>query len=51
MTEGGVKVAVYEMRKRLRQLIREEIKQTVKDKGEFKDELAYLLNLLSPPKP
>jgi RNA polymerase sigma factor (sigma-70 family) len=49
MTEGAVKVAVHEMRRRLRQLTREEIKQTVKDKNEFKDELAYLLNLLSPP--
>ena len=51
MTEGAVKVAIHEMRKLLLKLIRGEIKQTVKDKDELKDEFAYLINLLSPATP
>ncbi|HEY7120841.1 MAG TPA: sigma-70 family RNA polymerase sigma factor [Tepidisphaeraceae bacterium] len=46
MTEGAVKVAVHRLRKRCRDLLRDEVKETVADSTEVEDELAYLLRTL-----
>ena len=43
MSEGAVKVAAHRMRGRYRDLLREEIAQTVADPDEVKDEIRYLL--------
>ena len=43
MTEGALKVAVHRLRRRFRDLLREEIADTVDDPGQVKDELAVLL--------
>ena len=42
MTEGAVKVAVHRLRRRYRELLKEEIAQTVKDPAEIDDELREL---------
>ena len=42
MTEGAVKVAVHRLRRRYRQLLREEIAQTVASPEEIDDEIRYL---------
>lgn len=44
MTEGAVKVAVHRMRRRFRELIREEISQTVASPSDVDDELRHLLS-------
>lgn len=49
MTEGAVKVAAYRLRKRLRELIQDQVRQTVSSQEEFEEELAYLFSLFSPP--
>jgi RNA polymerase sigma-70 factor (ECF subfamily) len=46
MTEGAVKTAVYRLRRRLGQLLREEVGQTVVDPSEVDDELRHLLGAL-----
>ncbi len=46
MTEGAVKVAVHRMRRKYRDLLREEIAQTVESRGQVEDEITYLLNCL-----
>jgi len=46
MTEGAVKVAVHRLRQRYRELLREEIAQTVDAPGEVDDELTLLLAAL-----
>lgn len=46
MTEGAVKVAVHRLRTRYRELLREEIAQTVDSPGEVDDELKLLLAAL-----
>ncbi len=46
LTEGAVKVALHRLRKRLGELIAEEVKQTVANQAEWRDELRYLLDLL-----
>lgn len=46
-TEGGVKVAVYRMRQRYRQLFYEEIAQTVADPSEVEDEMRYVFAVIS----
>jgi RNA polymerase sigma-70 factor (ECF subfamily) len=46
MTEGAVKVAVHRLRKRYRQLLREEIAQTVASPKEVDEEIRYLLSCL-----
>lgn len=43
MSEGAVKVAVHRLRKRCRELLREEVRQTVADEADVDDELAHLL--------
>ncbi len=42
MTEGAVKVAVHRLRQRYRELLREEIAQTVSDSGQVEAELKEL---------
>jgi RNA polymerase sigma-70 factor (ECF subfamily) len=46
MTPGALKVAVHRMRRRYRELLRDEIAQTVDSPGQIDDEIAYLLNCL-----
>jgi len=46
MTEGAVKVAVHRLRKRYRELLREEIAQTVDDPGQVEDEIRALFAAL-----
>jgi RNA polymerase sigma factor (sigma-70 family) len=46
MTEGSVRVAVHRMRRRYRDLLRDEIAQTVDSPGQVEEEIAYLLNCL-----
>jgi RNA polymerase sigma-70 factor (ECF subfamily) len=46
MTEGAVKVAIHRMRRRYRELLREEIAHTVAGPGEIADEIRCLLRCL-----
>jgi RNA polymerase sigma factor (sigma-70 family) len=46
MTEGAVKVAVHRLRRRYRELLREEIAQTVANPDEIDDEIRYLFTCL-----
>jgi DNA-directed RNA polymerase specialized sigma24 family protein len=45
MTEGAVKVAVHRLRKRFRELLRQEIAQTLDDEADVEDELRYLCSV------
>ena len=47
MTEGSVKVAVYRLRQRYRQLLREEIANTVAKPEEIEDELSHLFGVFA----
>jgi RNA polymerase sigma-70 factor (ECF subfamily) len=47
MNEGAVKVAVHRLRKRYRELLRAEIANTVASEEEAKDEMRYLIEVLS----
>lgn len=47
MNEGAVKTAVHRLRKRYRQLLEAEIAETVTSPEEVKEELAYLLTVIS----
>jgi RNA polymerase sigma factor (sigma-70 family) len=46
MSEGGVKVAVHRMRQRFREVVREEISQTVATREDVDEELRYLMAAL-----
>jgi RNA polymerase sigma-70 factor (ECF subfamily) len=46
MTEGALRVAVHRLRRRYRQLLRDEIAQTVASPEEIDDEIHYLLSCL-----
>jgi len=46
MTEGAVKTAVHRLRRRLGQLLRDEVSQTVVNPSEVDDELRHLLQAL-----
>jgi RNA polymerase sigma-70 factor (ECF subfamily) len=46
MTEGAVKIAAHRMRRRYRDLLREEISQTVATPDEIGDEISYLMSCL-----
>ena len=46
-TEGAVKVAVHRLRRRYRELLREEIAQTVATPEELEDELRHLFTALA----
>jgi RNA polymerase sigma-70 factor (ECF subfamily) len=47
LTESAVKQTVHRMRRRYRELFREEIAQTVAEPGEVEDELKHLFAALS----
>ena len=47
LTEGAVKSAVYRLRRRYRDLLREEIAQTVATTGDVEEELRHLFAVLS----
>jgi RNA polymerase sigma-70 factor (ECF subfamily) len=47
LTEDAVKQAVHRMRRRYRELFREEIAQTVAGPGEVEDELNHIFAVLS----
>lgn len=46
MGEGAARVAAHRLRKRYRDLLRQEIAQTVESPGQVDDEIAYLLSCL-----
>jgi len=46
MTEGAVKVTVHRLRRRLRDLLREEVAQTVATTGEVDEELRHLIGVI-----
>jgi RNA polymerase sigma-70 factor (ECF subfamily) len=46
MTEGALKVAVHRLRHRYRELLREEIAQTVTSPAEIDEEIRYLFTTL-----
>jgi RNA polymerase sigma-70 factor (ECF subfamily) len=50
LSEGAVKVAVHRLRKRYRELLREEIAQTLDDPGQVEDEIRALFAALGPGK-
>lgn len=50
MTEGAVKVAVHRLRRRYRELLKEEIAQTVADPAEIDDELCELFAAVGSPR-
>jgi RNA polymerase sigma-70 factor (ECF subfamily) len=45
-TEGGLKVAIHRLRRRFREILRDEISQTVVHAGEVQDEIRYLISVL-----
>jgi RNA polymerase sigma-70 factor (ECF subfamily) len=47
VSEGAVKVAVHRLRKRYRELLRDEVAQTVADASEVDEELRHLLAVLA----
>jgi RNA polymerase sigma-70 factor (ECF subfamily) len=47
MSEGALKVAVHRLRRRYRQLLREEVAQTVESPDEVDDEMRQLLSVLA----
>jgi hypothetical protein len=47
MSEEALRVAVHRLRKRYRQMLREEIAQTVADESEITSELEYLRRVVS----
>jgi RNA polymerase sigma factor (sigma-70 family) len=48
MSEGALRVAVYRLRGRFRELFREEVARTVGSDGEIDEEIRHLLTALSP---
>jgi RNA polymerase sigma-70 factor (ECF subfamily) len=46
MSPGALKTAVHRMRKRYRELLRDEIAQTLETPGQIEDEITYLQNCL-----
>jgi len=44
MTEGAVRVAVHRLRRRYRELLREEIGQTLSDPAQVEEEMRALLS-------
>lgn len=46
-TEGAARVAVHRMRKRFREIFREEIAQTVSGEHELEDEIRHLIDVLA----
>lgn len=47
LSEGAFKVSIHRLRKRFRQLVREEVAQTVNDPADVQEELKYLVEVLA----
>lgn len=47
MSEGNARVTAHRLKKRYRELLREEIAQTVAEPSEVEDEIRYLISILS----
>jgi RNA polymerase sigma-70 factor (ECF subfamily) len=47
LSEGALKVAVHRLRRRFREMVKAEIRQTVNGDDEVRDELRYLVEILS----
>ncbi len=47
MTEGALKVAIHRLRRRFRELVKAQIRQTVASEEELRDELRYLIEVVS----
>ena len=47
MTEGAVKVAIHRMRRRYREILKEEVAETVAGPKQAEDEIRYLLAAVS----
>ena len=48
MNDGAVKVAVHRLRRRFRELFREEVAQTVAGPEEIDEEIRHLLTIFGP---
>jgi RNA polymerase sigma-70 factor (ECF subfamily) len=46
VNEGAVKVAIHRLRRRFREVIKDEIGQTLSDRAQVDEELHYLLEAL-----
>lgn len=46
MSEGAVKVAVHRLRKRFREVLRDELQQTLPEGADPDEELRYLVEVL-----
>lgn len=46
LREGALRVIVHRMRERYREMIREEVAQTVSDSSEFEDEMRHFIRIL-----
>lgn len=49
LSEGALKVAIHRVRKRFREAVLDEIRQTLPDTDAPEDELRYLIEVLSQP--
>jgi RNA polymerase sigma-70 factor (ECF subfamily) len=49
MSEGALKVAIHRLRKRFREVVKGEIAQTVSNPADVREELRYLIEVLSTP--
>jgi RNA polymerase sigma-70 factor (ECF subfamily) len=47
ISEGAIKVAIHRLRKRFRDLVKAEIAQTVSSEQEVREELRYLIEVVS----
>ena len=47
MSEGALRVTLHRLRKRFRELVKEEIAGTVGDSAHVREEMRYLLEVLS----
>ena len=50
-SEGAARVAVHRLRKRFREVFREEIAQTVENEGDLEDEIRHLVGVLAKSEP
>jgi RNA polymerase sigma-70 factor (ECF subfamily) len=48
-TEGALKVSIHRLRRRFREILREEIGHTVAEPGQIQEEIRYLMTLLATP--
>jgi RNA polymerase sigma-70 factor (ECF subfamily) len=47
MTEGALKVAIHRLRKRFRQIVRQEVSHTLNNPAELEEEMRYLIDALA----